>query len=90
MSNLFIREMRFKFLIINLFGFIDLKVHRLLPTNCLSVFNHFVGLALKGVKGKKRIKEERYLNKICFSEIVKQRFFLTAKAIISKLLLQPI
>ena len=24
-------------------------VRRLLPTNCLSVFDHFVGLALKGV-----------------------------------------
>ena len=23
-------------------------IHRLLPTNCLSVFDHFVGLALKG------------------------------------------
>ena len=25
-------------------------VRRLLPTNCLSVFDHFVGLALKGLK----------------------------------------
>ena len=24
-------------------------IHRLLPTNCLNVFNHFVGLALKGL-----------------------------------------
>ena len=25
------------------------KIRRLLPTNCLSVFDHFVGLALKGL-----------------------------------------
>ena len=25
-------------------------VRRLLPTNCLRVFDHFVGLALKGLK----------------------------------------
>ena len=25
-------------------------IHRLLLTNCLSVFDHFVGLALKGLK----------------------------------------
>ena len=25
-------------------------IRRLLPTNCLSVFDHFVGLALKGLK----------------------------------------
>ena len=24
-------------------------IHQLLPTNCLSVFDHFVGLALKGL-----------------------------------------
>ena len=24
-------------------------IHRLLPTNCLGVFDHFVGLALKGL-----------------------------------------
>ena len=24
-------------------------IRRLLPTNCLNVFNHFVGLALKGL-----------------------------------------
>ena len=30
-------------------------IRRLLPTNCLSVFNYFVGLALKGLnKNKKR------------------------------------
>ena len=27
-------------------------IRRLLPTNCLRVFNHFVGLACKGLKGK--------------------------------------
>ena len=25
-------------------------IHRLLPTNCLSVFDHFVGLALEGLR----------------------------------------
>ena len=25
-------------------------IRRLLPTNCLSLFDHFVGLALKGLK----------------------------------------
>ena len=28
-------------------------VRRLVPTNCLSVFDHFVGLALKGLKKNK-------------------------------------
>ena len=27
-------------------------IRRLLPTNCLSVFEHFVGLALKGLRNK--------------------------------------
>ena len=27
-------------------------IHRLMPTNCLSVFDQFVGLALKGLKIK--------------------------------------
>ena len=27
-------------------------IRRFLPTNCLSVFDHFVGLALKGLKGE--------------------------------------
>ena len=25
-------------------------VHRLLPTNCLSAFDHFMGLGFKGIK----------------------------------------
>ena len=29
-------------------------IPRLWPTNCLSVFDHFVGLALKGLKSKFR------------------------------------
>ena len=28
-------------------------IRRLLPTNCLSVFDHFVGLVLKGLKKNK-------------------------------------
>ena len=31
-------------------------IHRLLPTNCLSVFDHFVGLALNGLKYVQPIK----------------------------------
>ena len=31
------------------------KINRLLPTNCLSVLNHFVGLALKGLKNGLKI-----------------------------------
>ena len=34
-------------------------IRRLLPTNCLSVFDHFVGLALKGLK-------ELYINNVHF------------------------
>ena len=30
--------------------FVDQTNRRLLPTNCLGVFDHFVGLALKGLK----------------------------------------
>ena len=31
---------------------------RLLPTNCLSVFNYFVGLALKGLNSLQTLREE--------------------------------
>ena len=47
----------------------------LLPTNCLSVFNHFMGLALKGLK-------------ICFSTILpllQLKNFLDTAAIASPL-----
>ena len=37
-------------------------IRRLLPTNCLSVFEHFVGLALKGL---------RYLNYFMFFTVGK-------------------
>ena len=30
-------------------------IRRLLPTNCLSMFDHFVGLTLKGLNKKKNI-----------------------------------
>ena len=33
------------------------KIHWLLPTNCLSVLNHFVELALKGLKNRLKIKK---------------------------------
>ena len=39
-------------------------IHRLLPTNCLSVFDHFVGLALKGLNNSKvNIVNHEYLTK---------------------------
>ena len=31
-------------------------IRRLFPTNCLSVFDHFVGLTLKGLKKTNKIK----------------------------------
>ena len=48
-------------------------IHWLLPSNCLSVFDHFVGLALKGLKtsGLQSIKStimqiEKALTNDCF------------------------
>ena len=38
-------------------------ISRLLPTNCLSVFQHFVGLALKDLTSLRRIWEKSYLKK---------------------------
>ena len=38
------------------------------PTNCLSVFDDFVGLALKGLKGLQRFFEDLFKE---FSEIFK-------------------
>ena len=35
-------------------------IHLLLPTNCLSVFDHFVGLALKGLR--KILLNETYIS----------------------------
>ena len=35
-------------------------IRRLLPTNCLSVFDHFVGLALKGLICFQIMKSESY------------------------------
>ena len=32
---------------------------RLLPTHCLSVFDHFVGLALKGIKSLQNQQKNR-------------------------------
>ena len=36
-----------------------------LATNCLSMFDHFVGLALKGLKEEKTLKEKLCLQKCC-------------------------
>ena len=36
-------------------------IRRPLPKNCLSVFDHFVGLALKGLKAKLATREKRRL-----------------------------
>ena len=55
-----------------------------LPTNCLSVFDHFVGLAIKGLSHKRTIKTT--IKSICpvpFSRIFVQKIFcklLTIKA----------
>ena len=40
-------------------------IRRQEPTNCLSVFDHFVGLALNGLRaafGASKIHERRFLN----------------------------
>ena len=42
-------------------------IHRLLPTNCLSVFDHFVGLALKEIMleievENQKVSEYQYTN----------------------------
>ena len=35
------------------------KIRRLLPTNCLSVFDHFVGLVLKGLRADQNLSVVR-------------------------------
>ena len=40
-------------------------IRRLLPTNCLIVFDHFVGLALKGLKPTKLFELYENLFEIC-------------------------
>ena len=37
-------------------------IRRLLPTNCLSVFDYFVGLALKGLNGT------NFISLVCFCQ----------------------
>ena len=37
-----------------------------LPTNCLSAFDHFVGLALKGLRHSKWCHEKRIQSFLCF------------------------
>ena len=41
-------------------------IRRLLPTNCLSVFDHFVGLALKGLSEYEQINFLFSLKSISF------------------------
>ena len=56
-----------------------------LPTNCLSVFEHFVGLALKGLKGDFRIfKYFLYLKEIFLASKIKcyHNFMKTSMSII--------
>ena len=36
-------------------------VRRLLPTICLCVFDHFVGLVLKGLSAARRVKSKNFL-----------------------------
>ena len=44
-------------------------IHRLLLTNCLSVFDHFVGLVLKGL-GKLSLKQKTYERLLCISKMM--------------------
>ena len=41
-------------------------IRRLLPTNCLNEFDHFVGLALKGLKSVKLIIYHQFLGPLFF------------------------
>ena len=43
-------------IIINQFNTLSASFTKWLPTNCLSVFDHFVRLALKGLSGPEKFK----------------------------------
>ena len=39
------------------------------PTNCLSVFDHFAGLALKGLRKKHTVSKNIFLKKLSLSKV---------------------
>ena len=49
------------------------KIHWLLPTNCLSVLNHFVELALKGLKNRLKNQKMDSLHLVVTSCLQKTR-----------------
>ena len=55
-------------------------IRQLLPTNCLSVFNHFVGLALKGLRHY--LREGRLqISLLILSKFKRIKFYIPAKII---------
>ena len=48
-------------------------IHRLLPTNCLNVFDHFLGLALKGLILKKEATTPIFHFKIKTAEVTRRQ-----------------
>ena len=50
-------------------------VHRLLPKNCLSVFDHFVGLALKGLKSSNLSNEKQQLARATLTDLTYENIY---------------
>ena len=50
-------------------------IRRLLPTNCLSVFDHFVGLALKGLSNRDNVRAPIQFKRESQSQLLKRCFF---------------
>ena len=48
-------------------------IRRILPTNCLSMFDHFVGLALKGLSSKRQVSSALRTRIIAFFTEVRSR-----------------
>ena len=53
-------------------------IRRKQPTNCLSVFDHFVGLVLKGIRSNKTVSESlnNYVKK--WSKFLKKQIYVCA------------
>ena len=49
---------------------------RLLPTNCLSVFDHFVGLALKGLNCEKLTYDDMAVLCKCVNGVIYMKFYI--------------
>ena len=49
-------------------------IRRLSPTNCLSGFDHFVGLVLKGLKPKNEMEKQHKQRKSELFTILSKRF----------------